>query len=70
MRIRKIFNKELPLSWGESDAEELQNAIKLSVITKCPEKYLLIDKETGQVYQGTNEDNPYMPNYKLWKAIK
>jgi hypothetical protein len=25
----------------------------MTVYTKCPEKWLLIDRETGQVYQGS-----------------
>lgn len=29
-----------------------EKAISLSVITKRPEKWLLIDRETGQIYQG------------------
>jgi hypothetical protein len=31
---------------------ELDNAITLTVYTKCPEKYILIDQETGQRYMG------------------
>ena len=69
MRVRKIKDSSIPLSWDRGEAEDLEHAVKLSVITKCPEKYLLIDKETGQVYQGSSEDNPFMPTYKLWKAI-
>jgi hypothetical protein len=70
MRVRKTKASPAPLVWDSGEAEDLQHAVKLSVITKCPEKYLLIDTETGQVYQGSNEDNPYMPNYKLWKAVE
>ncbi len=29
-----------------------EKAVNLSVITKRPEKWLLIDRETGQIYQG------------------
>ena len=32
--------------------KSLKKSIKLVVKTKCPEKWLLVDKETGQVYQG------------------
>ena len=28
-------------------------SVNLHVKTKCPEKWLLIDRETGQVYQGS-----------------
>ncbi len=51
-------------------AEELDSAVHLTVITKCPEKYLLIDQETGQSYVGSNEDSPYLPGFKLWKLIR
>ncbi len=32
--------------------EELEKSIPLSVKTKCPEKYLLIDRETGDMFIG------------------
>lgn len=32
--------------------KELTEAINLIVHTKCPEKWMLIDKETGEIYQG------------------
>jgi len=32
--------------------EELQESINLIVKTKCPDKWMLIDKETGQTYVG------------------
>ena len=32
--------------------KELTEAINLKVFTKCPEKWILIDKETGQIYEG------------------
>lgn len=31
-----------------------KKSIDLLVHTKCPEKWLLIDRETGQIYQGNN----------------
>lgn len=37
---------------------ELQNAITLTVKTKCPHKYLLIDLETNETYRGSNLDQP------------
>lgn len=33
--------------------KELDYSISLTVKTKSPEKWLLIDKETGQVYEGS-----------------
>ena len=32
--------------------EESEEVIKLTVKTRCPEKYLLVDRETGQLYVG------------------
>jgi hypothetical protein len=31
----------------------LSNSVVLQVKTKSPEKWLLVDRETGQVYQGS-----------------
>jgi hypothetical protein len=35
-----------------SQVEELDMPIMLNVYTKCPEKWMLVDKETGEVYIG------------------
>jgi hypothetical protein len=32
--------------------KEEENNVSLTVKTLCPEKWLLIDRETGEVYQG------------------
>jgi hypothetical protein len=32
--------------------EEFKKPINLVVHTKCPDKWLLIDRETGETYQG------------------
>ena len=32
--------------------EETEKAIVLTVTTYCPEKWLLVDQETGQVFRG------------------
>jgi len=34
---------------------ELEEAITLTVYTKVPAKYILIDTETGQVYKGSDK---------------
>jgi len=34
--------------------EELVEPIDLIVHTRCPEKWILIDKETGEIYQGNS----------------
>jgi hypothetical protein len=36
----------------EKEFKELSEPIDLIVHTKCPEKWILIDKETGEIYQG------------------
>ncbi len=32
---------------------EFDSPVDLVVHTKCPEKWLLIDRETGEIYQGS-----------------
>jgi hypothetical protein len=34
--------------------EEFKKAIDLVVHTKCPDKWLLIDRETGEIYKGNS----------------
>jgi len=34
------------------EVEELEDTIELKIITRCPQKYKLIDMETGQEYIG------------------
>jgi len=36
----------------QKEFEELNNPVNLIVHTKSPEKWILIDKETGEIYQG------------------
>jgi hypothetical protein len=36
----------------QKEFEELNEPINLTVYTKCPNKWILIDKETGKIYQG------------------
>jgi hypothetical protein len=43
---------------------ELDNPITLEVYTKCPEKWLLIDLETGEHYTGHTTDGK-----NHWKKI-
>jgi len=35
--------------------EEFDKPVDLVVHTKCPDKWLLIDRETGQTYKGNSE---------------
>jgi hypothetical protein len=47
-----------------TEATELDEPITLTITTKCPEKWMLADKETGEVYV------PYATPGKLqWKKI-
>jgi hypothetical protein len=34
--------------------KELESPVTLKIYTKSPEKWLLIDRETGQAYQGSD----------------
>jgi hypothetical protein len=63
---RKLTANQVSFKWPNKDVEELATPIQLSVITKAPEKYVLLDMETGQIYVGSNQNNPYDPNFKLW----
>ena len=33
--------------------DRLEEPLQLTVKTRCPEKYLLVDRETGQVFVGS-----------------
>jgi hypothetical protein len=35
--------------------KNLDSPVNLNVKTKCPEKWLLIDRETGQIFQGNEK---------------
>jgi hypothetical protein len=39
---------------GSKKFEELEQSIALTVKTKCAEKYLLIDRETGDMFIGNS----------------
>ena len=45
--------------------KELDEAKTLTVYTKCPGKYMLVDMETGQVYTGHETDGK-----NSWKLIQ
>jgi hypothetical protein len=49
-----------------SEVEETEIAVDLTIHTKAPGKWLLIDLETGQEYIGSKEPNLY----GKWKRIK
>lgn len=48
-----------------TEVKELSAPIQLVVYTKCPEKYKLVDMETGQEYVGTRPSQ----NNLHWKLI-
>ena len=46
------------------EVEELEIPVILTIKTKCPQKYMLIDQETGEVYI------PYStPSSSQWRKI-
>lgn len=45
--------------------KELIDPITLTVYTRCPEKYMLVDLETGQKYVGYASEGK-----NSWKPIK
>jgi hypothetical protein len=50
------------------EIEELEFSVELSVYTRCPEKWKLVDLETGEEYIGVR---PIDRNKnKHWKKIK
>lgn len=47
-----------------TNVQELDEPKTLTVFTKCPEKYMLIDMETGQIYVGYSTDGK-----NSWKKV-
>jgi hypothetical protein len=47
------------------DVEELDKAVTLKVYTKCPEKYMLIDLQTGERYIGSK-----LQDDQDWKKVE
>jgi hypothetical protein len=54
--MRKLKNGEV--------VEELDSMVVLLIKTKVPNKYLLIDRETGELYQGKEPDTTHH-----WKKV-
>jgi hypothetical protein len=59
MKTRKLIDGNV--------VKELDKAATLKVYTKCPEKYLLIDLETGEHYIGHADPDAGPSN---WKRIE
>jgi hypothetical protein len=51
------------ISGGE--VEELQQPINLLIRTLAPAKWILVDQETGHVYQGSDRMDSYGPWVRL-----
>lgn len=51
-------------------AEEYKDATDLDIHTRCPEKWLLIDLETGQMYRGMKSPGPYGKWRRLQRKFK
>jgi len=66
---RKLLNNVytfLPKMYQGSEVDEFDAAIDLTIHTKAPGKWLLIDLETGQEYIGSDKPNLY----GKWTRIK
>jgi hypothetical protein len=69
MRYRSLLNGD--------KVKELDSPVTITVYTKCPEKWMLVDMETGQHYIGTdksleiNELNKNMKSstYVVWDKM-
>jgi hypothetical protein len=60
------MNNRTRILLNGTEVEEFEKAVDLTIHTKCPEKWLLIDLETGQEYIGSDTPNLY----GKWKRIK
>lgn len=70
MRKRKLTPGPYVYETADLEVDDFEKAVHLTIITKAPEKYLVIDLETGQMYRGSSVDNKHVPGYKLWKLVK
>lgn len=57
MKLRKLKDG--------SEVEELAKPVNLTILTKCPKKWKIIDMETGQHYVASGE----YEIYKQWKKV-
>lgn len=53
MLLKDIWKKIVRKLIDGTEVKELPAPVQLVVYTRCPEKYKLIDMETGQEYVGT-----------------
>ena len=61
-KIRELITGEI--------AEEYPKATDLTIHSKCPSKWLLVDLETGQMYRGMKDPGPYGKWRRLKKRFK
>lgn len=67
--MRRLLNNVypfLPRMYQGAEVEEFTNAIDLTIHTKAPSKWLLIDLETGQEYIGSDVPT----KYGRWRRLK
>jgi hypothetical protein len=67
--MRKLLDNAysfLPRLYQGSQVEEFNEAVDLTIHTKAPGKWLLIDLETGQEYIGSDVPT----KYGRWRRIK
>ena len=60
--MRRLLNNVynfLPKMYQGAEVEEFPKAVDLTIHTKAPGKWLLIDLETGQEYIGADVPNKY-----------
>lgn len=50
---------------NSGEVKELQEPVNLLVRTLVPPKWILVDQETGQVYQGSSRMDSYGPWIRL-----
>ena len=60
-----IFEQKTRKLKDGSYVDELTEPVTLTVYTRCPEKYMLVDMETGQKYIGR-----ITKGKSSWKKIK
>lgn len=69
LKLRKLLNNVygfLPRMYQGATVEEFSKAVDLTIHTKAPGKWLLIDLETGQEYIGSDVPT----KYGRWKRLK
>jgi len=49
-----------------SKVDELDKPVNLTILTKCPKKWKIVDMETGQCYTASGD----YELYKQWKEIE